>query len=129
MARPNGFALLALLFLSVDTGTAQRPAAKVIWQESQSVTVQLGVRDKFGTLGGYDVVFEVSAVDGRKVTARKHVSGNEFGDVTFPDDFDFTNQFSLRSAGSFSWRAIVGGKAAHGSYRWAGTGREAKVFD
>jgi len=81
-------------------------------------------------LGSYDVTFEVSASDGRKVTARRHVTADQFGFVSFPDDFDFAKQLSLRSAGSFSWRAIVEGKTiAHGSFRWASAGREARVFD
>ncbi len=121
------FRLLAFLFITVDTGTAQRPAPKVIWQESQAVSVQLGVRDKSGALGSYEVVFEVSVADGRKATAQRRVTGSEFGDVSFPDDFP--NQASIRDAGTFLWRALVGGKViAHGSFRWTGSGSEAKVF-
>ena len=92
--------LLALLVLGANSAYAQstRSAIKnATWQtsvdDSRQGTVTLGLRDKWGTVGRYTASFVVTAPSKRKTRVPKFqgwttVSGDDFGYISFPDDFD-----------------------------------------
>ena len=94
-----------LLIVMPDTVTAQK--STVAWQSSESAYARLGVRDKNGTLGEYEATFIVTGADKKQYKKAVMVKGDDWGYVTFPDDF----QLSQRS-GRFSWRCLVRGRVA-----------------
>ena len=58
-----------------------------------SGSIKIGVRDKFGAMGGYSATFVVTAPNSRAYKELVKVSGDDWGYATFPDDF---NASSLR---------------------------------
>jgi hypothetical protein len=81
----------------------------VTWQLSESPSIQLGIRDKFGSLESYRAEFVVSGKDiGKSYTYRatKNVSGSEFAYVVFPRDFGENYAFP----GNYNWKCVVNGK-------------------
>ncbi len=97
------FVLLPIVFVVVVN--AQKSVSDVTWQSSESVSVKLGVRDKYGELESYEALFVVTGPDGKQYKAEKHVSGDEWGFCYFPDDFD-----TYAKPGKYSWECIVGGE-------------------
>ena len=77
-----------------------------VWQLSESAVARMGVRDKFGALGGYDATFIVTGPQNKKTKKTVHVKGDEFKEVSFPDDFP--NYLELK--GHFKWACQVNGK-------------------
>ena len=77
-----------------------------VWQLSESAVARMGVRDKFGSLGGYDATFIVMGPQNKKTKKTVHVKGDEFKEVSFPDDFP--NYLELN--GHFKWTCQVNGK-------------------
>jgi hypothetical protein len=105
-------AALALGILSLfASGSA---AAQVSWQQSQAGVFQLGVRDKFATLGRYEAQFVVT--DGQQQWRRTlRVSGDAWGYALFPVEFEGTGYAAPGK--TYRWQARVGGQiAAQGSF-------------
>jgi|SRR5471030_1005604 len=89
----------------------------VNFQSSQELNLKLGIRDKNGTLGKYDVTFIVTAPDKKQYKKSLTVDGDAFGAVQFPDDFD-----TWTIPGKYSWVAIVKNKVAvRGQFEQVGT--------
>jgi len=84
----------------------QEGPSDIVWQQSQSVLVELGVRDKYGRLGSYNALFVVTSPDGNQYRTKRRLSGDEFGYVYFPHDFG-----TYAKPGTYSWECIVGGNA------------------
>jgi hypothetical protein len=93
---------------------AQEPAG-VSWQLSEAPQMQMGVRDKFGTLNGYDATFTVTSARGEHTKKAVHVNGSDFKYVLFPEDFPNY----IEEKGRFSWTCTVRGRiVAHGAFSY-----------
>src|SRR5579871_2913949 len=79
--------LLAPALLAHSKPAGKRPGAPT-WQLSEAPAVQLGVRDKFGDLGGYQAQFTVTGPDKKRHQKSIQVKGDSWGMVNYPDDFD-----------------------------------------
>ena len=98
----RGIVFMLALFMGNSVGAQE---TEPIWQNSQSATVQIGVRDKFGSLGNYRVKFVVKDSNGEEFTTEKEVSSDNWGYASFPGDF---NVYS--NPGEYSWKAYVDGE-------------------
>jgi hypothetical protein len=93
---------LVVLALGLVTALVQAARAKphVTWLVSETPSIELGVWDKSGAAGAYQVTFEVKEPGGTRYLARKRSPANAgFCEVTFPHDF-----FHYEKDGRF-WRA------------------------
>lgn len=87
------------------------------WQQSTSIEIQLGVRDKWGDKE-YVAEFIVIGPAGKVSSAKIKVETDMFGYVMFPTDFNA----SSAAQGNYKWRAIVDGKSVSGgSFTFEGT--------
>lgn len=104
---------LALLLIAAGMGLrllrlgAQEPGAT--WQSSEAAAVQLGVRDKYGSLGAYTADFVVIGPKGEKRHAYRKVKDDAFAFVYFPDDFQ-----TWGAPGRYAWKCLVGTRAVVG---------------
>ena len=119
-SRQGKFILLTVAILSVmmarsATGWHRIDKRKLpVWQESEAAFVQLGVRDKFGTLGSYQATFVVIGPNKGRWQKKIVVKNDNFGMVYFPDDFDTWEQ-----PGTYNWKCLVHGKVvANGTFRY-----------
>lgn len=104
MKRALTAVLLALWLPSAFAQT--RPT----WQYSETASVNLTIRDKYGVLGGYEATFVVHTPDGLKLMKTVAVEGDEMGEVSFPDDFRSPAQYVDIRAGRYRWECVVGGE-------------------
>lgn len=123
---PVAVAAVVLWLVPVLTAAvwAAHTRPKVVWLQSQSACVQLGVWEKSGSLGGYKVAFEVTGQDGMKYTATKRVGrGTDWVFAYFPADFRHLERDGRYSSawlapGRYSWTAAVNARAvAHDEFR------------
>lgn len=126
---------LALLLVAwAAGGYAQRSQSDASWQYSQSISVRLSVRDKYGDLGSYKALFVVTDPDGERYKAEKDVSGKAWGDVYFPDDFSYEKpgKYSWKPSGRpgrYSWKGIVNGRTvASGRFEYKGFADQARIL-
>ena len=92
--------------------------AQVVWQQSQSIQVQLGVRDKGGTLGTYEARVVVTTPSGAQVEAKLQGHGDDWAYVVFPNDFN-----TFEQQGDYSWVAVLNGtKIAGGGFNYGLSG-------
>lgn len=107
-----------------------QPADKgaATWQQSAAVNIQLGVRDKLGTLGTYDAEFTVKDDKGGKFKIKRPVKGDAWSYVYFPSDFS-----ASATPGDYHWKCIVGGKEViSGKFKIksnGGVGNELKISE
>lgn len=80
-------------------------AEKVVWQQSEAASVQLGIRDKYGSLKSYKAVFVVKSENGTEYKVEKNVKDDAWGYAHFPDDFKVST-----APGDYSWNCLVNGK-------------------
>lgn len=106
---------------------AESAKPKPSWQMSEGVSVQLGVRDKYGNLGEYKATFLVKDEKGGEYKTTKIVKNDEFSFVYFPEDFKVNAK-----PGLYHWRCIVNGEEiAKGRFLYETVGSyadRAKVF-
>lgn len=96
-----------LLALWLPSAFAQtRPT----WQYSETASITLSIRDKYGVLGGYEATFVVHTPDGLKLMKTVAVQGDEMGEVAFPDDFRSPGQYVDIRAGRYRWECLVRGE-------------------
>ena len=105
------FATVLALLLFSATGYTQKSAmyTRGNWQTSLDPakwvegkpyvytargSIKIGVRDKFGAMGGYSATFVVTGPNNRAYKEVVKVAGDDWGYATFPDDF---NTSALRS--------------------------------
>ena len=93
-----------MLFLIVwaFASSAQENKVDVTWQKSESVSVQLGIRDKYRELTKYDALFVVTDSNGKEYKFHQEVSDDNWGYAYFPDDFSV-----YAKPGKYSWECIV----------------------
>jgi hypothetical protein len=108
------FALLTLAFAPVASQAAQ----SVIWQQSTHNVVELSVRDKYGTLGAYDAIFNVTMPDGHVYSRTVHVNADDEGTVNFPEDEFLDAQgkplYYAPEGKLYRWEARVNGQKVIG---------------
>lgn len=51
-------------------------------------SIKIGVRDKFGAMGGYSATFVVTGPNNRAYKEQVKVAGDDWGYATFPNDFN-----------------------------------------
>ena len=101
--------LCALCCLLVAAAAAPPATGRQQWQWSESPSVRLGVRDKYGDLGGYEATLVVTAErTGQRWERKIRVEGDNFGSLNFPDDFAAFDW--AQHATRFNWACAVGGK-------------------
>lgn len=107
---------VGLMALVAWASASQRTPPTMDWQQSESPSVSLGVRDKNGQVGSYTGVFMVTGPNGKTLTARTRVTGSDWGFVTFPDDFNSASQspgeIGYVLDGKYSWVCTVNGSPA-----------------
>jgi hypothetical protein len=87
---------------SIDNTEGPLPS----WQQSESLNIQLGVRDKNASLEIYEAVFIVHSVAGDNIfEAKIKVKSDDWGFVNFPEDFSV-----VVTAGDYHWKCMVGEK-------------------
>ena len=125
----------ALLPMAWTVGSsAQISQSDAEWQYSQSISVRLGIRDKYGDLGSYKALFVVTDPDGERYKAEKDVSGKAWGDVYFPGDFIYEKpgKYSWKPygrPGKYSWKCIVGERTvASGRFEYKGFEDQARIL-
>jgi hypothetical protein len=109
--------LVTALFLFIASASASAQ-----WQQSISPNVQLGIRSKNGE-SSYVAEFIVTGPDGSSKSVRQRVRADDFGYVTFPEDFG-----SYFSPGNYRWKARVAGKdVVGGQFTYARTAHGSQV--
>ncbi|HLJ56848.1 MAG TPA: hypothetical protein VKT77_17545 [Chthonomonadaceae bacterium] len=99
----------------LNAGQESQAPTGVSWQLSEAPQMQMGVRDKFGTLGGYDATFTVTSARGEHTRKTVHVRGDEFKYVLFPENFPNY----IEEKGRFSWTCTVRGRVVvHGAFSY-----------
>jgi hypothetical protein len=94
-----------------------------VWQQSmdgKSDYIEIGIRDKHGDAHkgkSYDAWFIVTSPDGRIYKAKATVNESDFGDVRFPQDFNFG--LDKLKSGIYTWKCLVeGGEVADGRFQY-----------
>src|ERR1051326_5471592 len=113
------FPVLVVVLAVGITGCASRhlspeAVSRATWQQSESISVELGVRDKNNELGSFMSLFTVTDPDGSEHSARARVRNGDFSYVTFPSDFD-----TYEKEGRYSWKCMVASNAvAEGAFEY-----------
>ncbi len=114
---------LTLLVVNVvapsDRIVGASPGSGVTWQSSQTPTIKLGIRNKYGyvSLDKFTAVCIVSGPDAKQRKASMNVESDNWGYVSFPDDFD-----TWAKPGRYHWQCQVSGKrVAAGSFEYRTT--------
>lgn len=99
------FIYLMILTFSLTAGSKDNTDGPVpSWQQSESLNIQLGVRDRNASMEYYDAVFKVTDKDGRnEYEATLKVISDEWGFVHFPADFSVS-----ALDGTYEWKCFVG---------------------
>ena len=97
--------LLVGMALLLASSTIQAKEPVKIWQQSQSPSLELGIRDKYGETP-YTVEFLVTDPKGVVSSRKVEVEAGKFGFARFPEDFDK----ALLISGKYRWQAKVDGK-------------------
>lgn len=100
---------IALIFISfISSAASNSPAEDPVpsWQQSESLDIQLGVRDKNGAAEYYEAMFIVSRKNGNeKYEKNIKVQKDDWGFINFPSDFK-----SSAEDGEYEWKCLVDGK-------------------
>jgi len=113
MNRKQLIVALVLLSIAISVYCFAEEKTKVVWQQSEGVSVQLGVRDKYGSLKKYKALFVVKDKNGKEYKVEKDVENDKWGYVYFPDDFKVYGE-----VGDYTWKCFVDGKVvASGKFR------------
>ena len=108
-------ALLVALFCPATMPKGKQSAGRQRpeWQFSETPSIVLAVRDKYAQLGSYSATFVVTTPAGLKFYKTIKVSGDDFGDVKYPDDFiPRSARGAANVTGEFIWECVVNGEIA-----------------
>ncbi|HXK49087.1 MAG TPA: hypothetical protein PKW56_01335 [Clostridiales bacterium] len=99
------FIYLMILTFSLTAGSKDNTDGPVpSWQQSESLNIQLGVRDRNSSMEYYDAVFRVTDENGRnEYEATVKVASDDWGFVHFPADFSVS-----ALDGTYEWKCFVG---------------------
>ena len=95
------------------------------WQQSETINIQLGVRDKNSNLAEYKATFKVTETTTEKaVETTITVNADQWGFVNFPEDFGVD---ALK--GNYDWTCTVAGRiVTYGKFDFKKTGNMARVL-
>ena len=95
------------------------------WQQSETINIQLGVRDKNSNLAEYKATFKVTETTTEKVVETTiTVTADQWGFVNFPEDFGVD---ALK--GDYDWTCTVGENiVSYGKFDFKKTGNMARVL-
>ncbi|MDA3839298.1 MAG: hypothetical protein PF574_10000 [Candidatus Delongbacteria bacterium] len=95
------------------------------WQQSETINIQLGVRDKNSNLEEYKATFKVTETTTEKVVETTiTVTADQWGFVNFPEDFGVD---ALK--GDYDWACTVADKiVTYGKFEFKKTGNMARVL-
>ena len=95
------------------------------WQQSETINIQLGVRDKNSNLAEYKATFKVTETTTEKVVETTIiVKADQWGFVNFPEDFGVD---ALK--GDYDWTCTVADKiVSYGKFDFKKTGNMARVL-
>jgi len=104
----NILVVLILFSIVLTAGSKDNTNGPVpSWQQSESLNIQLGVRDMNASMEYYEAVFTVQSVNDDKIfEAKLKVNSDEWGFVSFPEDFS-----TSASDGEYEWECTVGDRA------------------
>ena len=100
-------------------------AQKSSWQQSETISIQLGVRDMNSNLTEYKAIFKVTEINlDKAVETTITVKADQWGFVNFPEDFGVD---ALK--GDYDWVCTVDGKiVTYGKFVFKKTGNMARVL-
>jgi hypothetical protein len=100
-------------------------AQKSSWQQSETINIQLGVRDMNSNLAEYKATFKVTETTTDKaVETTITVTADQWGFVNFPEDFGVD---ALK--GDYDWTCTVGEAiVTYGKFDFKKTGNMARVL-
>jgi hypothetical protein len=98
--------LLMLPLVAGPRASAHTAADAVTWQQSQSPSVTLGIRDKYATLGTYNALFVITDSKGNKIQKTISVKGDANAGINYPDDVAVFPEY-WKMSGNYSWICIV----------------------
>jgi len=112
---------IILIFLISLLAFAQESS----WQQSETINIQLGVRDKNSAFPEYKATFKVTETTTNKsVETTITVQADQWGFVNFPEDFGVD---ALK--GNYDWTCSVAGKiVTYGKFDFKKTGNMARVL-
>lgn len=110
--------LFALILFSFVYAASNSPDEDPVpsYQQSESINIQLGVRDKNGAAEEYEALFAVSKKNGtEKFEKNIKVKKDDWGFVDFPSDFK-----SSAEDGEYEWKCFVDGKVvSYGEFTYS----------
>lgn len=120
----NALIILTGLIFCSFCNAGSRPSGETpvpFWQQSETLNIQLAVRDRNGALEYYDAVFSVERKDEDIVYKKDlRVKADDWGFVFFPEDFDIR-----ASDGEYVWNCTVDGKiVSYGDFVYKNDQRE-----
>jgi hypothetical protein len=100
-------------------------AQESAWQQSETINIQLGVRDKNSNLAEYKATFKVTETNTDKSAETTiSVTADQWGFVNFPEDFGVD---ALK--GDYDWTCTVADKiVTYGKFEFKKTGNMARVL-
>lgn len=100
-------------------------AQKSSWQQSETINIQLGVRDMNSNLAEYKATFKVTETNTDKaVETTITVTADQWGFVNFPEDFGVD---ALK--GDYDWTCTVAGEiVTYGKFDFKKTGNMARIL-
>ena len=95
------------------------------WQQSETINIQLGVRDKNSNIAEYKAIFKVTEITTDKIIETTiTVKADQWGFANFPEDFGVD---ALK--GDYDWTCTVAGKiVTYGKFNFKKTGNMARVL-
>lgn len=100
--------IILMLLLSIAPVSANS-----VWQQSESHSIQLGIRNKYGDIRKYQVNFIVEG-NNKKYNVIREVEGDQWSFVNFPGDFKVEG-----IPNKYKWYGYIGKKLiAQGAFDW-----------
>jgi len=100
------FIVVALWAVGV---ASQQDRPNVSWEQSQSVSIKLGIKGREWQSQSFDATFIINGPTGVESTYKHRLEKDEFKFLYFPEDF------ALRTLpGKYRWRCVVGEKIIAG---------------
>ncbi|MBU4487061.1 MAG: hypothetical protein KKD38_09055 [Candidatus Delongbacteria bacterium] len=110
--------ILTLVFSMFAFGGSKAPEEDPIssWQQSESLNIQLAVRDKNSVMEIFEAVFIVENIEnGLKFEKTIKVPDDDWGFVYFPDDFP-----PGAKDGEYEWKCVVNGNVvSSGNFKFS----------
>src|SRR5215207_5945432 len=110
-APSNKYCLTAVATAFVMAGiwavgvASQQSTPTVSWEQTQSVSVKLGIKGREWQSQSFDATFIINGPTGVESSTERRLEKDQFKFLYFPEDF------GLRALpGKYRWRCVVGGR-------------------